>query len=95
VRDVAAAYVALLGKGVPGQAYNVASGTGVPLRSLFDRLAAIIGVSAIPEADAAFLRAVDLPCLIGDATKLRAATGWSPKVPLEQTLKDVVDAQAH
>ena len=95
VRDVAAAYVALLAKGAPGEAYNVASGTGYPLRSLFDRLAGIIGVDAIPEADSAFLRAVDLPCLVGDAAKLRAATGWSPAMPLEQTLKDLVDAQAH
>ena len=94
VRDVAAAYVALLARGQARAVYNVASGKGVLLRELFDRLAAIIGVHAIPEADPAFVRAVDLPHLVGDASKLRAATGWQPTIPLEQTLRDLVDAQA-
>jgi len=95
VRDVAAAYVALLARGVPGETYNVASGTGIGLRDLFDRLADIVGVAAIPEADPAFLRPADLPVLVGDATKLRAATGWSPAITLDQTLRDLVDAQTH
>jgi nucleoside-diphosphate-sugar epimerase len=94
VRDVAAAYVALLTQGKTGETYNVASGRGVLLRELFDRLAALVGLDAIPEADPAFLRAADVPYLVGDAAKLRAATGWQPAIPLETTLRDLVDAQA-
>jgi GDP-4-dehydro-6-deoxy-D-mannose reductase len=94
VRDVAAAYVALLGGGAAGETYNVASGEGVALRDLFDRIAARVGVRAIPEADAGLLRAADLLYLVGDASKLRAATGWQPRIPLDDTLRDLVDAQA-
>jgi GDP-4-dehydro-6-deoxy-D-mannose reductase len=94
VRDVAAAYVALLGKGTPGEAYNVASGKGVSLRDLFSRLAKIVGVEAIPETDPAFVRPADLSHLVGDASKLRAATGWQPRFVLDETLRDLVDAQA-
>ncbi len=94
VRDVAAAYVALLAHGAPGEAYNVASGVGVPLAELFERLAAIVGVDAITEADPELVRAADLRYLVGDAAKLRAATGWAPRIPLDTTLRDLVDAQA-
>jgi GDP-4-dehydro-6-deoxy-D-mannose reductase len=95
VRDVAAAYVALLARGLPDDLYNVASGTGVKLSELFERLAAIIGVDAIPEVDAQLVRPSDIPYLVGDAGKLRAATLWRPAITLEQSLRDMVDAQAH
>ncbi|HVO36192.1 MAG TPA: GDP-mannose 4,6-dehydratase, partial [Gemmatimonadales bacterium] len=89
-----AAYVSLIAHGQPGEVYNVASGTGVSLQELFDRLASIIGVNAIAEPDPEFMRPADIPALVGDATKLRTATGWSPRVTLDQTLRDLVDAQA-
>jgi len=64
------------------------------LSPLFDRLASIIGVNAIPEPDPEFMRPADIPVLIGDSTKVRAATGWTPHIVLDQTLRDLVDAQA-
>jgi nucleoside-diphosphate-sugar epimerase len=30
---------------------------------------------------------------VGDPAKLRAATGWGPRRSLEETLRDVLDAQ--
>jgi GDP-4-dehydro-6-deoxy-D-mannose reductase len=95
VRDVARAYVALLERGRPGETYNVATGSGVRLAELFRRLAAIIGVEAEPVTDPALARAADIPHLVGDATRLRRDTGWSPTIPLERTLTELVDAQAH
>ena len=35
------------------------------------------------------------PYLVGDASKLRAAPGWAPQRSLDETLKEVVDAQTH
>jgi GDP-4-dehydro-6-deoxy-D-mannose reductase len=94
VRDVAAAYVGLLGRGAPGEAYNVCSGRGHSLETLFHQLAAILGVDAIHESDPALVRPADIPFLVGDPSKLGAATGWVPRTPLETTLRDVIDAQA-
>lgn len=94
VRDVVAAYVALVARGAAGEVYNIASGKGITLQQLFDRLAEIVGVDAIPEPDPEFLRPADIPYLVGDAAKLRAATGWAPTHPLERTLEDLVHAQA-
>lgn len=93
VRDVVEAYLALLASGVPGEIYNVASGTGYSLREVFTRLAVIIGAEAVPVPDPELMRAADLPHLVGDASRLRQATGWTPRFPFEQTLRDLVDAQ--
>jgi GDP-4-dehydro-6-deoxy-D-mannose reductase len=57
-------------------------------------LARVVEVAAAAEPDAALLRPGDIPVLIGDATKLRTATGWSPEIAFERTLQDLVNAQA-
>jgi GDP-4-dehydro-6-deoxy-D-mannose reductase len=94
VRDVVEAYAALLERGAPGEIYNVASGSGVPLRELFDRLARLTGARAAAAPDPALVRSADIPHLVGDASKLHAATGWIPRISLDETLRGVVDAQA-
>jgi GDP-4-dehydro-6-deoxy-D-mannose reductase len=94
VRDVVEAYVALLERGASGSVYNVARGEGVSLRELFGTLARLVGVEAEPVVDPALARTSDIPYLVGDAARLRAATGWSPAIPLERTLRDLIDAQA-
>jgi len=93
VRDVALAYVNLLASGVPGETYNIASGVGLSLRDLFDRLAALMGVEVEPVPDPSLVRTADIPYLVGDAAKLAAATGWSPHIPLDQTLRDLTHAE--
>ncbi len=94
VRDVVEAYALLLERGAPGEIYNVARGEGVPLAEVFRRLAELAGVDAVPEPDPALQRSADIPHLVGDPTKLRRATGWSPTRTLDLTLRDVVDAEA-
>jgi nucleoside-diphosphate-sugar epimerase len=95
VRDVVEAYLALLERGEPGETYNVARGEGIALDQLFRRIAKIVGVEAEPFPDASLLRSGDIPHLVGDASKLRQATGWAPRITLDQTLRDMVNAQAH
>jgi GDP-4-dehydro-6-deoxy-D-mannose reductase len=94
VRDVIEAYLALLERGVPGETYNVARGEGCSLRALFAKLAEIVGVRAEPRPSAELIRGIDVPHLVGDTTKLRQATGWSPAITLDATLRRLVDAQA-
>jgi len=94
VRDVVDAYARLLVKGQPGEIYNVASGHAVSLEQLFFRLADLIGARPIPEADPELVRGGDIFHLVGDGAKLHAATGWTPRYALDDTLRDVLDAQA-
>jgi len=44
------------------------------------------------ERDESRVRPADIARLCGDAAKLRAATGWEPAIPLEQTLADALAA---
>ena len=95
VRDVVECYLALLERGAAGEVYNVASGTGIRLEELFFRIAELIGCRVVPERDVSLARASDIPHLVGNADKVRAATGWSPRFTLEQTLQSIIDAEAH
>lgn len=93
VADVVDAYMRLLAAGVPGEVYNVSSGEGVALKDLVVRLCALAGWQPILEVDAADVRPDAVPHLVGDGAKLRAL-GWSPHRTLDETLQDVLDAQA-
>src|SRR5256885_16137991 len=43
------------------------------------------------QEDPARLRPSDVPILWADASKFQKATGWEPKIPFEQTLRDLLD----
>jgi len=90
VSDVIEAYVALLDASVPADIYNVASGTGVSLRSILETLLELSGVSPRIEKDPARMRPTDW--VVGDASRLRAATGWQPRIALRETLDGLLGA---
>jgi GDP-4-dehydro-6-deoxy-D-mannose reductase len=89
VRDVVDAYCRLVEPGVPADVYNVASGHGVAIRELLDELLDLAGVSAEVEVDPERFRPSDFS--VGDASRLRAATGWTPRFPLRETLGGLLD----
>lgn len=91
VRDVVRAYRLLLEQGQLGEVYHVASGRAVPVRTILEHLLRLATVPITVEQDVERMRPSDTPILVGDAGKLRAATGWQPEIPLEQTLRDVLD----
>jgi len=89
VRDVVRAYLALMEHGTPGAAYNVASGEPRRMDELVATLVELSDTGARVEVDPARVRPVDVPLLSGDATALRAL-GWEPRVPLRQTLAELL-----
>jgi GDP-4-dehydro-6-deoxy-D-mannose reductase len=91
VRDVVVAYRLLVERGEPGEVYNVASGRGVTVAHVAETL---LGRATRPltlTVDPALVRPVEVPRLVGDPSRLRAATGWSPRYTLEQTMTDVLE----
>jgi GDP-4-dehydro-6-deoxy-D-mannose reductase len=95
VRDVVAAYRALVERGEPGEAYNVCTGEGHRMRDLLERLLALAGVRATVITDPARTRARDSDYLVGDPAKIRGRTGWTPRRTLDRTLTDLYqDARA-
>jgi GDP-4-dehydro-6-deoxy-D-mannose reductase len=91
VRDVVAAYLALLERGTRGTAYNVCRGEGVKLSDVVQRLVALARVPVAVETDLARMRPADVPWLVGDPSRIARDTGWRASVPLERTLADVLE----
>ena len=91
VRDVVRAYRLLMTDGEAGQAYNVCSGHDLTIGELAERLVALASTPMVLEADPELQRPVETPVLRGDPTRLHAATGWQPEIPLEVTLQDILD----
>jgi len=93
VRDVAAAYLALLDRGVTGEAYNVCSGVRRSMQSVLDRLLARSRARPRVEVDPARWR--DLPpdavAFVGDAARLRAL-GWAPRRSADDAFDELLES---
>jgi GDP-4-dehydro-6-deoxy-D-mannose reductase len=91
VRDVVRGYRLLATHGKPGEIYNLGSGRGTKIADALEHLRSLAKQPVTVRVDPARVRPVDLPLLIADAGKLRAATGWEPRFPIEQTLADMLE----
>lgn len=90
VRDAARVYEVLMRVGVAGEVYNLGSGKGVSMQAILDQLVSLAKIPITVEKDPARLRPVDVPVFVADNQKI-TALGWKPRIPLEQTLADVLD----
>jgi GDP-4-dehydro-6-deoxy-D-mannose reductase len=90
VRDAAEAWIALAGAESDGP-YEV--GTGVATRT-GDVLALLIRISGVEleVAPPPSVRADDVLVQVCDPTRLRDATGWTPRSPLERSLSDLLES---
>jgi GDP-4-dehydro-6-deoxy-D-mannose reductase len=91
VRDVVRAYCLLMERGEPGEVYNIASGQTHSVQELLDTLLAYSGAAIEVCLDPKRSRPASVPVLWGDASRLRAATGWQPTIDFRTTLLDVLN----
>ncbi len=91
VRDVVRAYWLLAEKGEGGAVYNVCSGRGRRMGELLELLLAASPARVEVRVDPRWLRPSDVPVQVGDPSRLQAATGWRPEIPLDETLRDLLD----
>ncbi|HEV8629690.1 MAG TPA: GDP-mannose 4,6-dehydratase [Thermoanaerobaculia bacterium] len=90
VRDMVRAYWLAVAKGKPGEVYNVATGSGITIQELLDRLLALSTAKVRVEQDPERMRPSDVVRLVGDSSKFRSDTGWAPEVPFDRTLADLL-----
>jgi GDP-4-dehydro-6-deoxy-D-mannose reductase len=92
VRDVVAGYWAALEHGAPGEAYNVCSGQSTSIRRVAEIL---IGLSTLRDLQIVESDPIPGPRAVleqvGDAARLRACSGWQPRITLKQSLSDLLD----
>ena len=96
VRDVAAAYTALLldAQGVDGQTFNVCSGRAHSLREVLNMAERISGRSMEIRVNPAFVRSNEVPRLLGSGLKLQQLTGLSPRIPLDETIAWMINGDS-
>jgi GDP-4-dehydro-6-deoxy-D-mannose reductase len=91
VRDTVRAYRLLLDKGRTGTPYNVCRGEAFRVRDLLESLVAQSTVAIEIRSDPARLRPNDNPLVLGDPRRLAGDTGWTPRIPIDQTLRDLLE----
>lgn len=91
VRDVVRAYYGLLMEGTPGEVYNICGGKGVALSEVISEIASICEVDIEGKVNPEFVRPDDNRQIIGCADKIKKDIGWEAKIPLRQTLSDMID----
>jgi GDP-4-dehydro-6-deoxy-D-mannose reductase len=91
VRDVVRAYAALMARGKPGEAYNICSGKAYKIDHLLRILLSLSRERIKVQSDKGKNRPAEIPLLLGNNLRLKKATGWKPKIPLEKTLKDTLN----
>ena len=91
VRDTVRAYAALGEAGVDGAAYNVCTGLAYRVGDLLEIMLQRAKKHVSVVMDPARLRPSDNPVVLGDPSRLQRETGWSPGIPIERTLEDLLD----
>ena len=91
VRDTVRAYRLLMERGEQRRPYNVCRGEAYRVGDLLDTLVRSARVTIELKTDPARLRPNDNPLVLGDCSRLRADTGWTAQLPIEQTLADLLD----
>ncbi len=91
VRDVVRAYGLLIQHGKAGETYNIGSGHAIAIQELLDTILSLSHANITVEIDVARLRPSDIPIIKADIHKVHTATGWTPEIPLEQTLLETLN----
>ncbi len=89
VRDVVRAYWMLFDRKSDDIVFNVASDTPVRISDILDLLRKTSGIEVEIVQEAQRIRKYDVPVVRGSYSRLHEATGWTPHIPLHDTVRDV------
>lgn len=91
VRDIVRAYCDLAQHGISGEIYNVGSGHSVEISELLEKILSLSSVEITVENDPQRMRPSDIPDISADISKLQRDTGWQPQIPLEGSLRCILE----
>jgi CDP-glucose 4,6-dehydratase len=94
VEDAVAAYLALAraldGDGARGEAFNAGAGRSWPVREVVQAVCRAAGIDVLPDVRGTGTPAGEIDRQWVDASRLRALTGWEPRVGLDDGLARTV-----
>lgn len=93
VTDCVMAYYLLMQNFSSGEAYNVGGDEPYSIGEILDKMLVMEDLMGKVEkrVDPKLVRPIDIPVQICDTSKCRNLTGWAPKVPIEQILRNLLD----
>ena len=89
VRDVVAAYLLLMERGVPGDVYNIAAGASTSMRAIVEKMIELTGLRVELRTAEDLVRVGEPPRVRVGIDKLRRL-GWVPRFTLDETLADTL-----
>ena len=90
-RDLISALLLLSEKGTWGEAYNICAQKTVTGHDIVAAIEKCLGIKLECKVDPSLLRPTDEKVIWGDVDKLVRDTGWKQEIPLEQTIRDMID----
>jgi len=93
VHDIVTGYWLAAKQGKVGEVYNLCSGKGIKIADMIDMSLDYVGLKGKVKIimDDKLFRKGEQDFVVGDYTKARKELGWKPKIPFEQTLKEMID----
>ena len=91
VRDAVRAYKLLLDMCPSGEVYNIGGTETLTVGDILETLKSMARVPITHVVDPTRLRPSDVTLQIPDVRRFYDATGWKPKIPVRQTLNDLLD----
>ena len=90
-RDLVNGLMLLAEKGTAGEVYNLSSEHCYQMKDIVTMIETQIGHELEIEVDPKLMRPTDERIIIGNIDKLKKDTGWSQKIPMEQTVADMLE----
>ena len=91
VRDIINAFDIALDKSTMGEVYNLSGDHVYQINDIIETLRKLVNFEFTVEQDRRLIRSTDEPIIYGDSSKFKKETGWDQKIPLEITLKDMLN----
>lgn len=91
-RDIADAILAVMRTADGLRVFNVGTGTAHSVADLIERLRLILGRDITVQQDQERVRATERMRLLADIGRIRSAAGWTPRLSLDDTLRDLASA---
>ena len=91
VKDIVKAYELAARKCKQGETYNLCSGKAYNIKKMLETLKSYSEKEIKVTVDSSRVRKKDVPILYGRNDKFCNSTGWKPEIPLEQTLKELLE----
>ena len=95
VRDVVDVYEQLMMRAISGEVpsaevYHVSGGIPMKIGDYLNKMTNMFNIEPRIEVDQSLYRNIDIPVQIPNSDKVRNFLGWKPKIPIDQTLADLV-----